>query len=141
MTRSRFHTKDPQAPGICAPLVLKLVLISYHNHVLLQSLLLLGTFTALLACLSVFFPNIQIFCHASHNGLLITAVHVYLPETLIFLTVLFELFAIWTLTAMFSPWWYNCHTKNRVSIITKKEKKNQGGGWGDSAMGDSAILL
>jgi hypothetical protein len=44
----------------------------------------------------------------------------YLPETLIFLTVLFELFAMWTLTAMFSPWWYNCHTTNRVSIIRNK---------------------
>lgn len=117
MTRSRFHTKDPQAPGICAPLILKLVLTSYHNHVLLKYLLLLDTFTALFASLSLFLSNIQIFCHASHNIVYITADPVYLPETLIFLTVLFELFAIWTLTAMFSPWWYNCHTTNSKIII------------------------
>jgi len=129
MTRSRFHTKDPQAPGICAPLILKLVLTSYHNYVLLQFLLLLDIHCTSCKPFCILSKHLN-FCHASHNILLIRAVHVYLPETLIFLTVLFELFAIWTFTAMFSPWWYNCHATNTVSIITKKKSVQWGEGEG-----------
>lgn len=44
-----------------------------------------------------------------------------LTETLIFLTVLLELLAMWTLTAIFSPWWYNCNrTQNTLSLILRE---------------------
>lgn len=37
-----------------------------------------------------------------------------LTETLIFLTVLLELLAIWTLTDIVSPWWYNWNFQNEL---------------------------
>jgi hypothetical protein len=51
-----------------------------------------------------YFVNVQLTCHVSSYIIFMVEMYDYLPETLIFFTVLFELFAMWTLTAMFSPW-------------------------------------
>jgi hypothetical protein len=88
------HSWSSQVSNFC-------IFVSFH--------FLLTFFYAVLSNISTHF------CHVSYSILLITGMYDYLPETFIFLTVLFELFAMWTLTAMFSPWWYNCNTTKRVN--------------------------